>query len=109
MTFGGEFVHQGLFATAGTDLFHVVNNHAFVDGNKRTRLLAAIPFLRLNGIPIQHDSEALHALTIGVAEHRIDKQLSPWNWSRSPMQPGTADQAASTRLVDTRAIPLSGL
>jgi len=73
MTFGGEFVHQGLFAMAGAYLFHIVNNHAFVDGNKRTGLLTAITFLRLNGIPIQHDSEALYELTIGVAEHRIDK------------------------------------
>ena len=73
MSFGGEFVHRGLFAMAAAYLFHIVSNHAFVDGNKRAGLLTALTFLKLNGIPIDHDSEALYELTIGVAEGRIDK------------------------------------
>jgi death-on-curing protein len=73
MAFGGEFVHQGLFAMAGAYLFHIVSNHAFVDGNKRTGLLAATTFLTLNGVSIQRGSEALYELTIGVAEGRVDK------------------------------------
>lgn len=75
MSFGGEYVHQGLFAMAAAYLFHIVSNHAFVDGNKRAGLLTAITFLQLNGIPIHHASEALYELTIGVAEHRIDKSV----------------------------------
>jgi death-on-curing protein len=73
MSFGGEYVHEGLFAMAAAYLFHIVSNHAFVDGNKRVGLLTAITFLQLNGISIHQDSEALYELTIGVAEHRIDK------------------------------------
>jgi len=73
MSFGGEYVHQGLFALAAAYLFHIVSNHAFVDGNKRTGLLSSLTFLDLNGIPIDHESDALYELTIGVAEHRIDK------------------------------------
>lgn len=73
MSFGGEYVHHGLFAMAAAYLFHIVSNHAFVDGNKRAGLLTATTFLALNGISIHHDSEALYELTIGVAEHRIDK------------------------------------
>lgn len=73
MSFGGEYVHRGLFAMAAAYLFHIVSNHAFVDGNKRTGLLSAITFLQLNGIRIHHDSGALYELTMGVAEHRIEK------------------------------------
>lgn len=72
-SFGGELAHEGLFAMAAAYLFHIVKNHPFVDGNKRTGLLAAIVFLDVNGIGIDHPSEALYELTMGVAEGRIDK------------------------------------
>jgi len=58
---------------AAAYLFHVVSNHPFVDGNKRAGLLAAQVFLPLNGVVILHGSEALYALTMGMAEGRIDK------------------------------------
>ena len=58
---------------AAAYLFHLVKNHPFVDGNKRTGLLAAIVFLDVNGIGIDHPSVALYELTMGVAEGRIDK------------------------------------
>jgi len=73
MSFGGELAHQGLFAMAAAYLFHIVRNHPFVDGNKRAGLLSALVFLDVNGIRIDHPSEALYELTMGVAEGRVDK------------------------------------
>ena len=58
---------------AAAYLFHIVQNHAFVDGNKRTGLLAALVFLDLNGITIDGASEVLYELTMGVAEGRLKK------------------------------------
>lgn len=72
-SFGGEFAHDGLFAMAAAYLFHIVSNHAFVDGNKRAGVLSAVVFLDVNGISIDHPSEALYELTMGVAEGRIEK------------------------------------
>lgn len=72
-TFDGAFVHDGLFAMAAAYLFHIVQNHPFVDGNKRTGLLSTLVFLDLNGISIAHDSPGLYDLTLGVAEGRIAK------------------------------------
>jgi death on curing protein len=72
-SFAGVYANDGLFAMAAAYLFHIVSNHPFVDGNKRTGLLAAQVFLQLNGIALLHDSEAFHALTMGVAEGRLDK------------------------------------
>lgn len=72
-SFGGTYVHDGLFAKAAAYLFHIVSNHPFVDGNKRAGLLAAQVFLVRNGVVIKHDSEAFYTLTMGVAEGRIDK------------------------------------
>jgi death on curing protein len=71
--FGGQYAHDGLFAMAAAYLFHIVRNHPFVDGNKRTGMLAAVVFLDVNGISIARPSEALYELTMGVAEGRIDK------------------------------------
>jgi death-on-curing protein len=59
---------------AAAYLFHIVSNHPFVDGNKRTGMLAAVVFLDVNGVGLEHPSEALYALTMGVAEGRIEKR-----------------------------------
>jgi len=72
-SFAGEYAHDGLFAMAAAYLFHIVSNHPFIDGNKRAGLLAALVFLDLNGISLEQPSDALYALTMGVAEGRIGK------------------------------------
>ncbi len=72
-TFDGEFVHDGLFEMAAAYLFHIVSNHPFIDGNKRTGLLSALVFLDLNGIIIDGETETLYDLTMAVAEGRADK------------------------------------
>ena len=73
-TFAGDFVHDGLFAMAAAYLFHIVSNHPFLDGNKRTGLLSALVFLDLNGIAIERESARLYDLTMAVAEGRADKK-----------------------------------
>ena len=40
-TFGGVFLHSNLFAMAAAYLFHICQNHCFVDGNKRTAAVDA--------------------------------------------------------------------
>ena len=39
--FGGQFLHKDLYEMAAAYLFHIVSNHPFFDGNKRTGALAA--------------------------------------------------------------------
>ncbi len=72
-SFGGMYVHDGLFAMAAAYLFHIVSNHPFVDGNKRTGLLAALVFLDINGVSIEQPNEELYEVTIGVASGHIQK------------------------------------
>jgi death-on-curing protein len=72
-TFDGQFIHEDLFAMAAAYLFHIARNHPFVDGNKRVGLLSALVFLDLNGLTLEHGSEALYELTMAVAEGRVDK------------------------------------
>ncbi|MBA2433890.1 MAG: type II toxin-antitoxin system death-on-curing family toxin [Chthoniobacterales bacterium] len=42
---------------AGAYLFYLCRNHPFLDGNKRTAMMAGVIFLRLNGIEPTPDSE----------------------------------------------------
>jgi death-on-curing protein len=72
-TFDGEPLHRDLFEMAAAYLFHIVANHPFVDGNKRTGLVAALVFLDLNGIRLGHGSDELYEITMAAAEGRADK------------------------------------
>ena len=71
--FGGEFLHADLFEMAAAYLFHLVSNHPFVDGNKRTGLLAALVFLDLNGVTLDYGSEGLYSVTMAVASGQMPK------------------------------------
>jgi death-on-curing protein len=72
-TAGGEFAHDDLFAMAAAYAFHIAQNQPFVDGNKRTGLLAALVFLDLNGVVTLDPDGRLYDAMIAVAEHRLDK------------------------------------
>jgi len=50
-----------------------VKNHPFVDGNKRTALVATLAFLGLNGRRLEAPDDDLFELVLGVAEGRITK------------------------------------
>lgn len=73
-SFAGEYLHQDLYEMAAAYLFHLVQNHPFVDGNKRVGLLAALVFLGTNGVVIEESSAKLYELTLAVAEGRADKE-----------------------------------
>lgn len=70
---GGELAHPTCFEQAAAYLFHLVKNHAFVDGNKRVGLATALAFLALNDFWIVATEEELVDLVLGVAEGRASK------------------------------------
>jgi death-on-curing protein len=70
----GRFLHENLFAMAAAYLFHIVKNHPFVDGNKRTGLVSAATFLCLNGYWLgEAVSGELYRTTLDVANGRMGK------------------------------------
>ena len=59
--------------------FGLVNNHAFVDGNKRIGLLVMISFLELGGIRINATDDDLVEVGLGLATGEISYQnLVAW-------------------------------
>lgn len=72
-TFDGSNLHGDLFEMAAAYLFHIVRNHPFVDGNKRTGAAAALVFLDLNGIEMDIDDAELVDHVLAVAEGEVPK------------------------------------
>lgn len=72
-SFGGEFVHHGLFDKAAAYAFHIAENQPFIDGNKRTALAAALVFLDWHEIDVQEPGEELYLAMLQLAERKLDK------------------------------------
>ncbi|MGH2374185.1 MAG: type II toxin-antitoxin system death-on-curing family toxin [bacterium] len=71
--YGNQYFHADTYEMAAAYLFHIVQNHPFVDGNKRTAAAAALVFLELNGMKVSVTNEALVRAVIEVAEGRLQK------------------------------------
>jgi len=69
----GRYLHDGVFEMAAAYLFHIVQNHPFIDGNKRTGTVAALTFLDLNGVEVNIDDDELVDFVFAVAQGAHDK------------------------------------
>lgn len=75
-TFGGQYPHDGIPATAAAYCFHLVANHPFIDGNKRVGAAAASVFLEMNEWVLEADNASYSELVLGVASGSIDKRAA---------------------------------
>lgn len=62
-----------LFDVAAAYAFHIAESQAFLDGNKRTAMLAAVVFLGSNGVLVPENSDLLYQAMIDIANHQLDK------------------------------------
>jgi len=62
-----------LFDVAASYAFHLAESQAFLDGNKRTGVAAAMVFLACNGVYAQPPQWALYSTMIDVAEKKKTK------------------------------------
>ncbi len=72
-SFGGDYVHAGVFEMAAAYAFHIAENQPFVDGNKRTALASALVFLDWHDIEINDSKEELYGAMIGLAQKSLNK------------------------------------
>ena len=57
----------------------IAKNHPFIDGNKRTALVAAELFLALNGFELQASDEECVLITLSVAAGELNEtKLAAW-------------------------------
>ena len=71
--FGEQYLHLDIYEMAAAYLFHIIRNHPFVDGNKRTGAVASLVFLIMNGIEINADEDSFERMVRSLAEGIIDK------------------------------------
>ena len=75
-SFGGKSPYRDIVEVAAAYLFYICKNHPFVDGNKRTAMMAAVVFLRLNGIEPLADSDKWEKLMLDVASSKLDRDAT---------------------------------
>lgn len=68
--FGGVYLHDSIAAMAAAHLYHLVQNHPFIDGNKRIGAAAATAFLALNGYEI---NSAVSEYETGTSQTPFEK------------------------------------
>ena len=71
--FGGQYFHQFPHEMAAAYLFHLVRNHAFIDGNKRVALACAILFFKINRVPYSIAEEEAVELILAADSGAMSK------------------------------------
>jgi death on curing protein len=72
-TYGGRFLHSDLCEMAAAYVFHIVQDHPLIDGNKRVGTVAAYVFLALNNMRLEADEDSYASLVLSVARGETSK------------------------------------
>jgi death-on-curing protein len=71
--FSGQYLHKDIYEMAAAYIYHISQNHPFIDGNKRTALATGLIFLDINNLEIDDPNEELYAMMINIASRKIKK------------------------------------
>jgi len=78
-SFGGEDLYPTLAAKAAALGFSLINNHPFIDGNKRIGHAAVEALLMLNGFELSASVDAAESEILAVAAgERTREQFQAW-------------------------------
>lgn len=78
-TFEGRELYLDIYSKAAALLDSLVNNHPFVDGNKRTGIVCAGLFLQLNGLRLNAGNAGLEAFVIKFGAGRPGlRNIATW-------------------------------
>ncbi len=74
MTFGGKELYPSIVDKAAALGYSLIQNHPFLDGNKRTGHAAMEVFLLLNGCEIQSPVDEQERVILQVASGEMDRE-----------------------------------
>lgn len=86
MTFGGDDLYPDLASKAGALGFSIIQNHPFVDGNKRVGHAALETFLVLNGSELEASVPEAEQVILEVAAGTRDR-AGFLGWIRERLRP----------------------
>jgi death-on-curing protein len=82
--FGGHLVYTFPFARAAALAESVIQNHGFLDGNKRTGVMAMAAWLLREGYGVEAQRGELRDLGVAIAENGMSiEQVASWLEARS--------------------------
>ena len=85
-TFDRQELYTDIFEKAAALMESLINDHPFVDGNKRTGIACTVLFLKQNGISFSAKNPELEKFTLRVASSKIRlSEIAKWlkNHTRS--------------------------
>ena len=78
-TFDRQELYPDVFEKAAALMESLINNHPFVDGNKRTGITCAVLFLQQNGISFAAKNADLEKFTLRVASSKAERsEIAQW-------------------------------
>ena len=78
-TFGGEDLYPTVFEKAAALTESIIINHPFIDGNKRTGLLAMLVILEIGNFKITASNDDTYNFTIQISTGEIKfKEIVIW-------------------------------
>jgi death on curing protein len=75
MTFNGKELYPSVAEKASALGYSLIQNHPFIDGNKRTGHAAMETFLILNGYEISASTDEQVEILLGVASGKISRKV----------------------------------
>jgi len=100
------YEQAGLCRLAAASPFGIIENHPFVDGNKRTAFLAAAVFLERNGMRLVADPAHAAVFVLALADGSLDEPaFASWlrdNVARGPLPGLKRPRARPSRKAQTR-------
>jgi death on curing protein len=78
-TFDRQELYTDIFEKAAALMESLINNHPFIDGNKRTGIACTVLFLKQNGISFSAKNQELEKFTLRVASSKIrPSEIAKW-------------------------------
>ena len=78
-TFDGKELYPSILDKAAQLCYSLIENHPFLDGNKRIGVHLMLIFLKINGIDLNYTQEALIDFGLKIASGKMQKdEIKEW-------------------------------
>jgi death-on-curing protein len=78
-TFDNRDLYPDVYHKAAALMDSLINNHPFIDGNKRTSIASTALFLRRNGFRLEGTQQDIETFTLDMALKKISIEVAT-NW-----------------------------
>jgi death-on-curing protein len=78
-SFDGQQLYPNFFSQVGALVQSLFMNHPFVDGNKRTAMLAGMTMVELHGFTFEATQEEIVSFALEIADQRLSvEKIGQW-------------------------------